>query len=126
MRVEQPSERLLEYFTRVFVLCQVVRAIFCGGKLPAKCNHLYAHPGRRGRRFLLWGKVHHTFFVSAPVIFRRSRVPPPYWVFVGWPHTIKCSVGNGLDRSGALVADAATIFRKAFGSPSRGAAAEGD
>ena len=25
-----------------------------------------------------------------------------YWVFVGWPHTIKCSVGNGLDRSGAL------------------------
>ena len=31
MRVEQPSERLLEYFTRVFVLCQVVRAIFCGG-----------------------------------------------------------------------------------------------
>ena len=42
------------------------------------------------------------FFVSAPVSFRRSRVPPPYWVFVGWPHTIKCSVGNGLDRSGAL------------------------
>ena len=45
MRVEQPSERLLEYFTRVFVLCQVVRAIFCGGKLPAKVQSFICPSG---------------------------------------------------------------------------------
>ena len=45
MRVEQPSERLLEYFTRVFVFCQVVRAIFCGGKLPAKVQSFICPSG---------------------------------------------------------------------------------
>ena len=84
------------------MLCQVVRAIFCGGKLPAKVQSFICPSGTSRTPSPTVGQSTSHVFVSAPVSFRRSRVPPPYWVFVGWPHTIKCSVGNGLDRSEGL------------------------
>lgn len=48
------------------------------------------------------GKAHRPFLLFAPGGFRRGRVTPPYQPFYGFPPIIKCSVGNGLDRSESL------------------------
>lgn len=49
------------------------------------------------------GKAHRPFLLFTPGGFRRGRVPPrPYQPFYGFPPIIKCSVGNGIDRSESL------------------------
>ena len=46
--------------------------------------------------------VHHNFSTCNGARFRRGRVTPPYRMFYVLSPTIKCSVGNGLDRSGTM------------------------
>ena len=56
-----------------------------------------------GHRPSTLGKAHRPFLLFAPGGFRRGRVTPRlYQPFYGFPPIIKCSVGNGIDRSESL------------------------
>ena len=126
MRVEQPSERLLEYFTRVFVLCQVVRAIFCGGKLPAKVQSFICPSGTSRTPSPTVGQsTSHVFCICSGKFPAESGTPALLGVCGLAAHNKMLCRERPRPFRG-LVADAATIFRKAFGAPSWGAVAEGD
>ena len=44
-------------------------------------------------------KLFAAFIIIGKVSLRRDEGIPPYSTFIGRQHIIKCSVGNGLDRS---------------------------
>ena len=47
-------------------------------------------------------KLFAAFALIGKVSPRRGEGTPPYRAFFGWQHITKYSVGNGLDRSGAV------------------------
>ena len=119
MRVEQPSERLLEYFTRVFVFCQVVQAIFCGGKLPAKVQSFICPSGTSRTPSPTVGQsTSHVFCICSGKFPAESGTPPLRGVCGLAAHNKMFCRERSCPFRG-LVADAATIFRKAL-APLRG------
>ena len=62
-----------------------------------------AKPDMRDGASIVPYKFFAAFVAIGKVPPRRDEGITPYRTFVGWLRTIKCSVGNGLDRSETLL-----------------------